>query len=190
MVQWQWHMSADLFRRFLDGRAMRDESKRLIRHLVHGCDECQGLASRLVAESGYWFPKRGFVSEEEYEDAFQTALRFATVEERRAAIARLRGWGQWAGLEDLLPEERQQAVVAHKRYHHWGFYRALLDAARGYSFRDPREAVEIVNLAITVAELLDPASVGGEKAAIDLRAMAFAILGNARRLAADLPGAR
>ncbi len=186
----EWHLSANLFRRFLDGRTTKEESKRIVRHLIHGCEECLALSSRLVAESAYWFPKRGALSETEYEDAFQAALRFANAEERRAAIARVRGWGQWAGLHELLPEERLQQVLALKHFHHWGFYRALLDAASRYSRTDPREAVEVVSLAITVAELLDPASVGGAKAATDLRATASALLGNARRLAGDLQGAR
>jgi len=187
----EWHLSADLFRRFLDGRAKRDESKQIVRHLVRGCDQCQALASRLVAESGYWFPKRSFgVSEEAYEQVFEAAFSFTTKEERRIAVERLLGWGQWAAVESLLPEERRALVIADRDYHHWGFYRALLDAAHSYGFSDPREGVNIVELALAVSELLSVAEVGGEEAATDMRAKGYAILGNARRLASDLPGAR
>ncbi|MDP9120588.1 MAG: hypothetical protein M3O15_04345 [Acidobacteriota bacterium] len=124
------------------------------------------------------------------DNAFETARRFVTQEQKRLAVSRLRGWGQWASLDPLAPEERVPIVIGDKHYHHWGLYKALLDASRWYGRTDPREAADIVSLAITVAELLDPASVGGPKAAIDLQAMAWAILGNARRLAADLEGAR
>jgi tetratricopeptide (TPR) repeat protein len=187
----EWHLSADLFRRFLDGRAKRDESKQIVRHLVRGCDECQALASRLVAESGYWFPKGSFAaSEEAYEGAFEAAFSFTTKEERRIAVERLLGWGQWAAVEPLLPEERRALVIGDRDYHHWGFYRALLDAAHSYGFTDPREGVNIVELALVVSELLSVAEVGGEEAATDMRAKGYAILGNARRLASDLPGAR
>jgi tetratricopeptide (TPR) repeat protein len=187
----EWHMSADLFRRFLDGKTARAETRRLIRHLVRGCDECTGLASRIVSESGYWFPKRGFgVSEENYEQAFDAAFAFATEEERRVAVERLRGWGQWASIESLLPEERTVLVVADPEFHHWGFYHALLDASRWYSRSDAREAVNIVELALAISELLSAAQVGGEDAATDLRAKGYAILGNARRLASDFDGAR
>src|SRR4029077_11166006 len=51
------------------------------------------------------------------------------------------------------------------------------------------EAVDIAGLALEIADLLDPAKVGGAPAATDLKARAWAILGNARRLASDLPGA-
>jgi tetratricopeptide (TPR) repeat protein len=186
----EWHMSADLFRRFLNRTAPARETKRLIRHLLHGCEACQTLASRIIAESGYWFPKRGFASQAAYEDAFESALRFADAAERRAAVSRLRGWGQWAALESLLPEERLALVMAERKFHHWGFFHALLDAGRWYAFSDPREAVLIAELAITVCELLDAAMAGGEEAAADLQARAHAFLGNARRLASDLPGAR
>jgi tetratricopeptide (TPR) repeat protein len=184
------HVSADLFRRFLDGKVAKQEAKRIVRHLIHGCEDCLALSSRIVAEAGYWFPKRGLVSEAEYEDAFASAFRFATAEERRAALARVRGWGQWAPLERFLPEERLQTVLAEKHFHHWGFYRALLDAARRYSRTDPREAVNIVSLAMTVAELLDAATIGGPQALGDLRAMASGNMGNVKRLAGDLDGAR
>jgi hypothetical protein len=50
--------------------------------------------------------------------------------------------------------------------------------------------VAIVELAITVTDLLDPATVGGVEAATDLKAAAFGALGNTRRVASDLPGAR
>src|ERR1700724_3421342 len=187
----EWLLSADLFRRFLDGRAKRDESKQIVRHLVRGCDECQALTSRLVAESGYWFPKRtSAAAEETYEQAFEAAFCFATEEERRIAVERLRGWGQWAAIESLLPEERSAAVFRDRDYHQWGFYRALLDACHWYSRNDPREAVNIVELALSFSDLLPVRMVGGPEAATDMRAKGYAILGNARRLASDLPGAR
>jgi tetratricopeptide (TPR) repeat protein len=49
--------------------------------------------------------------------------------------------------------------------------------------------VDIVRLAILVSERLSPAEMGAERLA-DLRASAWATLGNARRLASDFEGAR
>ena len=187
----EWHIGADLFRRFLTGKAAKEESRRIVGHLIRGCEQCAELSGRLVREGGYWFPTRdaGF-SAEEYDQAFDAALSFGTEQERRVAVERLRGWGQWSSLDPLLPEERVALALRDKAFHHWGFYRALLDASRWYCLRDPKEAVEIVTLALAVAALVDPAGVGGDEAAIDLRAKGWAILGNARRLASDLDGAR
>lgn len=185
------HLSAELFRRFLAREITADESKRIIRHLLRGCVPCAELVGRIVEETGHWFPKRGAgATAEEYEVAFEAAQRFATEKQRREAVARLVGWGQWASLDGLVPEERVAVVVGDKQFHHWGFFHALLDAARRYSFTDPREAVDVVQLAITVGDFLDAAEAGGQPAAMDLRAKAWAILGNARRLASDLDGAR
>ncbi len=94
------------------------------------------------------------------------------------------------GNRKLLPEERRALAIADRDYHHWGFFRALLDAAHAYSRTDPREAVNIVELALAVSEILDVRAVGGDEAATDMRANGYAILGNARRLASDFQGAR
>jgi tetratricopeptide (TPR) repeat protein len=187
-----WHLSADLFRRFLENRASRSERRAVVRHLLTLCPKCLALAGRIIAEGGYWLGKAGaeaFV-ERDYSEAFQAALKFATHAARRVAFERLRGWGHWSALEPLLPNERLAAVVLRKDWHHWGLFRALLDAARWYSSRDPREAADVVQLALDVVDLLDAQAVGGDAAANDMRAKAWAILGNCRRLAADLDGAR
>lgn len=187
----EWHISADLLRRFLAGRAAKDEARQVVRHLIRGCRDCKALSARLVAESGYWFPERPPVRPDEtYAAAFQAAFSFATEEERRAAVLRLRGWGQWASIEALLPAERMAEVMADRSFHHWGFYRALLDASRWRCRSHPGEAVSLVELALAVSETLEGRAVGGEEAATDLRAKGFAILGNARRMASDLEGAR
>lgn len=159
----EWHISAELFRRFLRREGTRTENRRLVRHLLGECTFCSALATRLMDEEGYWFPKRSQgLTPDDYDKTFASAVDFCAEETRRAALLRLRGWGQWASLAALLPEERSALVTTDPSYQHWGFYRALLDAV----------------------------AVGGEEAATDLQAMGWAILGNARRLTSDLNGAR
>ncbi len=187
-----WHLSAELFRRFLDQRVSRSERRAVARHLIGQCPECLGLVGRIVAEGGYWFGPtgEGVFAERDYAEAFQAAFKFTDREARRIAFERLRGWGHWSALDPLPPNERLPVVVSRQDWQHWGLFRALLEAARWYSFRDPREAVNIVQLALDVVDLLDPKAVGGEAPAKDMRAKAWAILGNCRRLASDLEGAR
>jgi tetratricopeptide (TPR) repeat protein len=187
----EWHISAELFRRFLRREVTRPESRQIVRHLLAECEVCSALATRLMDEEGYWFPKKAHgLSPEDYGEAFAAAAQFGNLQLQRSAVLRLRGWGQWSSLADLLPEERAALVEADPSFLHWGFYRALLDAAQWLGWSNPREAVAIVTLAVAVAGKLDPETVGGEDAAVDLEAMAWARLGNARRLASDLPGAR
>jgi hypothetical protein len=47
-----------------------------------------------------------------YEEVFQRAFAFATEEEQRIALEKLRGWGQWAMLEPLNPQVRFAVVEA------------------------------------------------------------------------------
>jgi tetratricopeptide (TPR) repeat protein len=81
-------------------------------------------------------------------------------------------------------------VVGRKDWHHWGLFRAILDAARWYMARDPQEAADIAQLALDIVDLLNPVAVGGKAAAKDMRATAFAILAECRLRASDLDGAR
>jgi tetratricopeptide (TPR) repeat protein len=188
----EWHISAELFRRFLDNRVAPAERRQVVRHLLGDCTRCTALVARIADEGAYWFPSQAAADSEaqDFGPTFRAAARFADRAARRLAVERLLGWGQWSALAPLLPEERLAVVLAHRKYRHWGLYRALLDAARALSFRDAREAVNVVRLALDVAELLDAAAAGGPAAAADLRAHGYAALANARRLASDLEGAR
>lgn len=188
-----WHLSAELFRRFLDQLVSRSERRAVIRHLISQCPQCLGLVSRIVAEGGYWFGKEvaaGLVEGDRLLVTLEAAAAFADRAAGRLAFERLLGWAHWSDLEPLLPNERLPAVVMQKDWHHWGLFRALLDAARSYSSRDPQEAADIAQLAVDAVELLDPKAVGGEAAAKDMRALAWMVLADCRRLAGDLIGAR
>jgi tetratricopeptide (TPR) repeat protein len=188
-----WHLSAELFRRFLDQRASQSERRAVVRHLISQCPECLGLVGRIVAEGGYWFGKEvaaGLAESDRFRAPFEAAAAIADCEAGRVALEHLRGWGHWSALDPLLPPERLPAVMEHKDWHHWGLFRALLDAARWYRSRDPQEAVDVAQLALDVVELLDQKKVGGEAAAKDMQAAAFALLAECRRRASDLDGAR
>jgi hypothetical protein len=184
------HLSAELVRRFLEQQVSVSERQAVVRHLVTQCPECLALTGRITAEGGYWFGAgaEAFL-ERDYTEAFEAASKFTDRAARRIAVERLCGWGHWSVLDPLLPNERLPAVVIRKDWHR-GLFRALLDAARWYSSRDPQEAADIAQLGLDVVDLLDPLAVGGEAAAKDMRAKAWMILGNCRRLASDLDGAR
>jgi tetratricopeptide (TPR) repeat protein len=188
----RWHISAELLRGFIDRTITRQDSGRVVRHLLQGCHQCSELLQRVLQERGYWgFLERaaGFNSED-YDLAFQAARQFTTGEQRRLAESRLLGWAQWASLESLTPDERLPLVVGDPQYHHWGLYKALLDASLWYLRDDPMEAMDIVALAIEVGRRTDPTTVGGDRAVVDLEARAWAILGNAQRVASKLDEAR
>lgn len=181
----EWHVQEELMGRFLRAEASREESQRIVRHLLSGCPQCFERTHRAISEIGLW--SSGW--EEAYEEVFQRALAFATREEQRLALERLRGWEQWSSLEPLNPQTRFAVVEADESFHTWGFYDRLLEAGRWHMRTEPAEAIDVVRLAITVAERLDPATLGEQRVA-DLLARAWAALGNVKRIAADFEGAR
>lgn len=185
------HIPEGLLKRFLQVAVSKEESREVVRHLMTGCPECAQRAHDVSSELGLWFG-RGEVAaswQERYEEIFERALVFASQEEQRIALEKLRGWGQWATIEPLSPEQRYLVVKGDRSFHTFGFYDRLLEASRWYMRREPREAADIVRLAIFVAEQLDRQALGSERVG-DLRAAAWAILGNVERLASNFKGAR
>jgi tetratricopeptide (TPR) repeat protein len=188
----EWHISEELLERFLRLEASRQESQQIVRHLLSGCPQCLELAHRTASEAGLFTPLRTSRQagwEQAYAAVFTRALAFATEEEQKLALEKLRGWAQWAQLEPLNPQLRFVRVESDNRFHTFGLYDRLLEASRWYRRTEPVEAVDIIRLAILVAERLDPVTLGEERAA-DLKAAAWAALGNAKRIAEDFEGAR
>jgi tetratricopeptide (TPR) repeat protein len=181
------HLSEDLCGRFLRSAASEEDSQRVVRHLLAGCPRCTEIIHRLAVESGRW-PEGRPTRWEDYEEALQRAFAFVQEEEKRIVLEKLRGWAQWAAIEPLPSSERTIVVASDSSYHTFGFYDRLLEASRLAMRLEPAEAVDIVQLALLVAERLDPERHGREGIA-DLRAVTWAELANVRRLASDLQGA-
>jgi len=188
----EWHIGEELFGRFFRTEVSREEGRQVVQHLLSGCPQCSELAYRITADLGLFEgakveSRAGW--EEAYEEVFRRALAFASEQEQRLAVEKLRGWAQWAQLEPMSPQHRFVMVDTDESFHTWGLYDRLLEASRWYIRTDPSEAVDIVRLALVVAEHLDPQEIG-ERRLADLQASAWAALGNARRLASDFEGSR
>jgi tetratricopeptide (TPR) repeat protein len=186
------HVSAESMRRYLSQQASRDEARRVIAHLIHGCRKCSELAQDLLAAgAGGWYPAPGeAVTADVLEDLLHRVSAASTEEMRRMAVEKLQGWGQWAALEPLSSEMRAMRVLDDPGMHTWGLHQRLIEASRWYNRLDPQEAVDIVQLAIMVAGHIDPARLGGEEARRDLIAESYALLGDSQRLASDFEASR
>ena len=124
-----------------------------------------------------------------YDEAFQKAeLRLAETQERTRRERQLADI-QWLSLENHPPGRRLVMVLNDERLHHWGLYDLLVTLSRQVAPDDPIAAVNLAVLALAVAERLDPKVYGQERVA-DFRTFALAALGDARRHAGDLAGAR
>jgi tetratricopeptide (TPR) repeat protein len=89
----------------------------------------------------------------------------------------------------LQPRERRlEQVRGESRFHLLKLCERLEAASRAAWAEDPAAAVEMAELAVEVAERLDPRGYGDSLVA-DAQALAWAHLGNARRIASDVRGA-
>jgi tetratricopeptide (TPR) repeat protein len=185
------HIQEELFGRFLRGDVSKDEARKVVQHLLSACPECAEMTHRVTLASGIFGDRPPGTTDWEhaYKEAFTRALAFATEAEQQIALEKLRGWAQWATLEPMNPQLRFEIVEEDTSYQTYGFYSRLLEAGSWTSRREPSEAVDIFRLAIIVAEQLT-SSPAGERRAADLRAHAWAALGNAKRIADDFEGAR
>lgn len=85
-------------------------------------------------------------------------------------------------------EERRRRVCSEPRLRLLKLCERLQAASRALWGEDPAGAVELAELAVEVAQRLEPETYG-ESLVEDARAHAWAYLGNARRIVADLDGA-
>ncbi|MDY7095122.1 MAG: hypothetical protein SX243_19270 [Acidobacteriota bacterium] len=88
-----------------------------------------------------------------------------------------------------LPVGRQRLLVCKDaRFHSWALCELLLDRSWESGFDDPMLALELAEIAVSVAYELGTETVP-EPLLFDLKARAWAYLGNARRISSDLRGA-
>lgn len=186
------HVSAEAMRLYLTQQAPNADAQRILAHLIRGCRQCAELARGLLLEGvGGWYPAPGEAATQEMlEGLFERVSAAGTEGSRRLALEKLHGWAQWAALEPLTPEERALRIVDSPAMQTWGLHQRLIEASRWYTRQDPQEAVDIVQLAIMLAELIDPAKLGGEESRQDLLAESYALLGDAQRLASDFENSR
>src|SRR5436305_14777229 len=95
-----WHVPEELMGSFLRAEATREESQRIVRHLLSGCPQCFERTHRAISELGLW-PSSKAGWEEAYEEVFHRALAFATEAAQRLACERLRCGEQCPSLQPL-----------------------------------------------------------------------------------------
>lgn len=82
----------------------------------------------------------------------------------------------------------EEVLAADPRFHSWGLFELLIARSWETTARDPHHAEELGSLALLLSERLDPARYGAELIE-DLRARAWAHVGNACRTRSELNGA-
>jgi len=174
----------DLESFFTKGR----KSKRVVRHLVSGCESCRKRAAETLEALGL---DVGLLAEATEERALAEPspemLHVAALiaeEKKRAKVS-------FARLAPLSSEARLAAIRKHSRYKKYGLALFLLDEAESLTHTQRRsyaKARELVRLAIEVTERLRP-GIYGQGPLGDLRLRGFTTLSNVRRLEEDFVGA-
>lgn len=96
---------------------------------------------------------------------------------------------QWQRLKAHPQARRLVMIFNDRRLQTWGLFELLLDQSRAQAASHPALGHELAQLALAIAERLPAETYGSERMA-DFRCAALTELGNARRLAGNLTGAR
>ncbi len=169
------HPSAEDFALLASGKLPHQKKAELLRHLMHGCPACSGLLEL------HGIPTPAKVPEEAYDEVVARAVA-------RASVTARAGTGAVAILTSLLSGERSwndlsTPEIASLR----GLPRvqALLEAGRSLRHHDPQATLRFAKLARYAADRLSLKDFGAQAVA-DVRALAWAELGNAYRICDDL----
>jgi tetratricopeptide (TPR) repeat protein len=169
------HPSAEDFALFASGQLSRQKRSELLRHLMRGCPACSSLLAL------HRIPLPAAVSEDAYDEVVSRAVA-------RASLIAQSGSGAVAILTSLLSGERSWSDLSSPEMASLrGLPRvqALLEAGRSLRHHDPQATLRFAKLARYAADRLSPKDFGAQAVA-DVRALAWAELGNAYRICDDL----
>ncbi|MEA2561576.1 MAG: hypothetical protein QOH06_3080 [Acidobacteriota bacterium] len=172
-----FHLTRTELERFRVNRSGPVEKRKVIAHLLAGCEPCRDSAREL------FFPR-----ELDYTRMFDR-LEGVFLDAKTAMRAeRCRGEELWQLLEPLDATQRLLWVKNDPRLHIWGLYNLLVNEARKVLRQDRGAAVGFYHLAWMIAQKLSPEAYGDTRVR-DFQGSAAALLGNAKRLYGDLRGA-
>lgn len=160
------HLSLEMLAKWLSGGLEHDDVLGyVVPHFLARCPVCQERHREILElqeEVGHW-------------------------NEEVAVLEGLEAPELWNRLAERPYEEQIRQVEEDEDLHTWGLCQLLLKKSREAVFQDPAQAVDLANLAVKIAEQLGDAY--DPEWVLDLRARAFAYLGNGRRVLGELRSA-
>ncbi|HEY3571257.1 MAG TPA: hypothetical protein VGP73_25250 [Thermoanaerobaculia bacterium] len=175
------HPDPQALQRFAVGEVSTVESAEIERHLVV-CTDCRDRVDEAVGRVS--LPLFQWLGSD-YDEALDRAVLGAA--ERLAGLRR-----EARGAEDLLAELlrepealRQGRIREDERFHSVKLCELLRTRGRERWLSDPAESLDLAELAVGVAERLDPGRYGAMLVE-NARALSWAYLGNSLRLKSDL----
>lgn len=154
--------------------------RRRLQSLVQQRSNC---LARQLAEILKW-PRKSC----EYEPALDETERVFQGRERLLARERSEAPGLFVELLDYSPDQRKVLLQNSSRFQTWGLFELLIERSFEMGIREPGYAEELGRSALLLSDCLD-SEIYGPELVEDLRARAWAYIGNACRLRSDLRGA-
>ena len=181
----EYHPDRETLERYSCGGLLPEQSAWIERHLRSGCAVCQRTVDGILAT----FAPAVRTAPDTAWDEEECWRRVFTRLEQRVSLINLERAAAPGLVDEILrlPREERAGHVGH-RYRTLAVCELLIERSFEEGFEDPPRSVEIAELAILLAERLD-AEHYGHAVVQDLRARAWAYLGNARRISSDLLGA-
>ena len=168
------HPETSSLQRFMRGEATGSENRDVVAHLLTGCRDCRAVASEEWSRTTL-----ASVRERNGEQPMDWSSRKDAVLSQRLGAGAL-----WSRLEPL-PHSRRRVVVRNsRRYQTLGLCQLLIDMAFEHGFDEPAAALPLAELAVDVADHLDP-EILGEGLVNDFRARALGYRANALRINAE-----
>jgi tetratricopeptide (TPR) repeat protein len=160
------------------------ERRALLEHLASCSDCCNRLNLLIKRYSASDVPGERLSYEEVLDRGEQV------MESRRVALdaERYEAPSLFVELVGCPQDKRSLMLGKTKRFHTWGLFELLIERSLEMGKRDPAFAEELARLALQLSDSLDYTHYG-VKLIEDLRARAWAHLGNSRRIRSDLFGA-
>ncbi len=191
------HPDRNALERFSRGHASETEERWIEDHLRSGCAVCQKEVDALLmitlAPPPFGEPLPRDLEpgpEPSREETTRWDRLFASLEQRLALVTIERREAPPLVTELLAYPQRERQVLARNsgRFQTLAVCELLIDQSFEEGFRDNARSVELAELGLLIAGLLDEERYGFSVVR-DLEARAWAFLGNARRIAFDLAGA-
>ncbi len=200
----QYHPGREDLERFAGGDVFAHERRKIEDHLRSGCRSCQRMIDEMLPgldevcldidlDLDLDLDLDGCMDEiedREWEEAPYLDFAFAKLEQRMALISLERNAAPRL-VNELLRHaavDQLQLVRSSRRFQTLAVCDLLIEKSFDEGFREPVHSVELAEVAIEVAGQLD-SGYYGKSVVQDLKARAWAHLGNARRIGSDFIGA-
>src|ERR1700742_2486750 len=166
------HLTRRRLRRFLEKQHSPEEGNELLLHLLAVCQSCRAAGGPILnlVETGVLQP------------AFSSLD--VDLELSRAAAPAL-----WEQLKSFPSEHQRSLVHSAKRFCSWGLCELLCQESIGLAACDVAMAVRVAELAVLISSRLKEHQPAEELWLFQLRAFAWAHLGNSRRVQGELRSA-